>query len=138
MSTEREKQSGMQRRCGLYRTTAPLPGRGDKVPEGRLVYYHDHSQEGEPLILLPEANKDNRWSFQQRGYLVKDREYPATLEPLLAEGFYILRSTLRQGSSAIPARSLVQLGYNRNAVPILFVGRRVGIESQEVVYEIAA
>lgn len=108
--------------CGLYRTTTALPGREDAVPAGRLVYYHNHSDEGPPLVLLPAANAHNRWTFQERGYLASDPDYPATLEPLPKEGLYVMRSHFHPtGGVVVAERTLVQLGYNTAGDPILFV-----------------
>ena len=108
--------------CGLYRTTVPLPGREEAVPVGRLVYFHNHSDEGPPLVLLPASNTHNRWTFHDRGYLASDPDYPATLEPLPKEGLYVMRSHFHPGEGVVVAeRTLVQLGYNPAGDPILFV-----------------
>lgn len=108
-------------RCGLYRTTLPVPGHADRVPAGRLVFFHNHSTEGPPLILLPSENQHNRWRFHRRGFLVADTDYLATLEPLKPEGIYRLREHFHVNDSQIVNRNaLVQLGYNDRAEPILF------------------
>jgi hypothetical protein len=120
-----EKDLSELKPCGLYRTTRALPGKEEQVPEGRLVYYHNHSEQGPPLLLLPSKNTNNRWTFHQRGHLVEDADYIKSLAPLPREGFYVLRSTLSVGDGFIPERSLVQLGYNGKAEPILFPGKRV-------------
>lgn len=112
--------------CGLFRTNQPMPGRESTIPAGRLIYFHNHSEQGQPLILLPEKNANNRWTFAERGYLVRDPFYIVTLTPLPAEGLYVLRSHLHSGKTTIPERSLVQLGYNQAAEPILFLGRWEG------------
>jgi hypothetical protein len=106
--------------CGLYRTSRALPGKEQAITAGRLIYFHNHSQKGAPLILLPANNAHNRWSFEERGYLVQDLSYCSTLTPLLPEGFYILKIPLRHGEKTVPARTLVQLGYNRAGEPIAF------------------
>ena len=108
-------------RCGLYRTSLPVPGYADRVPEGRLIFFHNHSAEGPPMILLPETNEHNRWRFHNRGYLVSDTEYLATLRPLKQEGFYRLREHFHTaGQQIVNRNALVQLGYNSRAEPILF------------------
>ena len=111
--------------CGLYRTTAPMPGRSEQVPAGRLVYMHNHSQQGPPLVLLPARNVHNRWIFHDRGYLVRDLAYLDTLRSLPAEGFYVLVEHLHVTGAVLPERSLVQLGYDLAGRPILFPARRV-------------
>ncbi len=112
----------MDRPCGLYRTTAPLPGREEQVSAGRLVFYHNHSTQGPPLVLTPHANEHNVWRFHDKGWLVEDADWPETLAPLLPEGYYVLQRAvhLKGAEDALPDRTLVQLGYDRNARPILF------------------
>ena len=110
--------------CGLYRTTRPLPGKEEWVREHLLVYFHNHSQQGPPLILLPATNADNRWSFHDKGYLIRDVDYAESLEPVYAEGFYVLKEPIYLSRDEfIPEETLVQLGYNRAADPILFLAK---------------
>ncbi|GMV38562.1 MAG: hypothetical protein AMXMBFR64_02780 [Myxococcales bacterium] len=108
--------------CGLYRTTLPLTEREEQVPAGRLVYFHNHSSEGPPLVLLPRVNTDNRWTFHDRGYLVRDADWTVTLVALPSEGFYILRGHFHPpGGPVVHERTLLQLGYNLAGDPILFI-----------------
>lgn len=108
-------------RCGLYRTTLPVPGHDDRVPAGRLIYFHNHSPEGPPAILLPAHNELNRWHFHKQGVLVSDTEYLATLRPLKPEGLYRLREHFHPARGQMVNRNaLVQLGYTAQAEPILF------------------
>lgn len=108
--------------CGIYRTSAPLPGKEEWVRENLLVYFHNHSQQGPPLLLLPASNSDNRWTFHDKGYLIRDPEYVAGLVELRAEGFYVLSEAIYLShDEMIPKGTLVQLGYNRAADPILFL-----------------
>lgn len=110
--------------CGLFRTTEPLKGKEQWVRAGMLVYFHNHSQQGPPLVLLPSENRENRWVFHEKGYLIREPEYAETLEPLLAEGLYVLTEPIHLSREEfIPDRTLVQLGYNRSADPILFLGQ---------------
>jgi hypothetical protein len=109
--------------CGIYRTSEGLPGNESAIPAGRLVFFHNHSEKGPPLILLPESNAENKWTFQTKGFLVNKLDYASTLRPLMAEGVYILRSEFKDGDRVFPARSLVQLGYNQSGEAILFRGR---------------
>jgi len=110
--------------CGLYKTTKPLPNKEQWVREDLLVYFHNHSQQGPPLLLLPSTNQDNRWSFHDKGYLIRDEEYVDTLISVEDEGFYILTEPLYLSDDEfIPERTLVELGYNRAAEPILFMGK---------------
>lgn len=108
--------------CGLYRTKTPLPGKEEWVRDGLLVYFHNHSQQGPPLVLLPAANTNNRWTFHDKGYLIRDEDYVESLVGLLDEGYYTLNEAIYLShEEMIPERTLVQLGYNRAAEPILFL-----------------
>ena len=112
--------------CGVYKTTVALRGKEEQVPAGRLVYFHNHSEQGPPIVLLPASNTHNKWTFHTRGYLVEDEKFLASLQHLPREGFYVLKATLSVGSGGfLPEKSLVQLGYNAKAEPILFPGKRI-------------
>lgn len=107
--------------CGLYKTTQSVPDYSDAVPADTLIYFHNHSQEGPPIIQLPAQNRHNRWLFHTRGYLVSDHEYLATLQPMRREGLYRLREHFHPNSEqVVDENALVQLGYTRQAEPILF------------------
>lgn len=108
--------------CGLYRTTEPLPGKEEWVRENLLVYFHNHSQQGPPLVLLPASNSHNRWTFHDKGYLIREPEYVQSLVALKPEGLYTLSEAIHLShEEMIPEQTLVQLGYNRGADPILFL-----------------
>jgi hypothetical protein len=110
--------------CGPYRTTRPLPGHEEAVPAERLIYFHNHSDAGPPLVLLPASNERNRWRFHQRGLLVEDPGYVASLVALKPEGFYRLREHFHPNEEQVVAQNaLVQLGYTAVAEPIIFFPR---------------
>jgi hypothetical protein len=106
-------------RCGLYRTTVSL----GELPAGRLVYFHDHGNPG-PGVYLPQSWNLNRAEFRVNGITVTDAAWSSTLEPLPEEGLYAVKSQFhccdKQCVRFEPGQ-LVQLGYDGNAVPILFV-----------------
>lgn len=109
--------------CGIYKTLSSLAGKEEWVRENLLVFFHNHSQQGPPLLLLPSANEANRWVFHEKGYLVRDDDFPNQLLPLRPEGYYVLSEAIFISSDEmIPEETLVQLGYNRAAEPILFLG----------------
>ena len=113
--------------CGIYRTTTALSGKEEWVRENILVYFHNHSQQGPPLLLLPSNNVSNRWEFHDKGYLVRDESFPGTLEALRPEGFYVLTEDIfLSPTELIPSGSLCQLGFNRAAEPIIFVAEFEG------------
>lgn len=106
--------------CGVYRTTQPI---GDEVPEGVLVFYHNHGDPG-PGVYLPQTWQNNRAIFHDEGITVPDEEYAATLERLLPEGFYYVTEPFyccEQHCQYFEQELLVQLGYNGDAQPILFI-----------------
>ncbi len=108
--------------CGLYKTTQALPGKEQWVRENLLVYFHNHSQQGPPLLLLPASNAHNRWSFHEKGYLIREPSFVSTLTPLKPEGLYVLREPIYLSRDEfIPEQTLMQLGYTRSADPILFL-----------------
>ncbi len=110
--------------CGLYRTGTSLPGQEEHVGEGRLVYFHNHSEQGPPLVLTPHANTHNRWQFHDRGWLIEDDTFLSSLVALKPEGFYMNSEHLHiTREEIIPPHTLLQLGYNRQADSILFAAR---------------
>lgn len=105
--------------CGLYATTRAL----DAVPAGRLVYFHNHGDPG-PGIYLPSGWSGNRASWHGRGTTVVDPAWADTLKPLPAEGLYRVAQGFfccERKCREFPAETLVQLGYDGEATPILFV-----------------
>jgi hypothetical protein len=105
--------------CGLYRTTQALEGH---VPAGRLVYFHNHGDPG-PGIYLPSGWALNRARWHESGHTVTP-EWAATLDALPAEGLYRVRETFTccaKRCRTYEPELLVQLGYNGEAAPLLFV-----------------
>lgn len=111
--------------CGLYRTGTALPGHEEEVPGGTLVYFHNHSDKGPPVVLPPNENVLNRWTFHDRGWLVEDPGFIGALVPLRPQGYYVVsgRHLHLSREEIIAERTLVQLGYNRRGDTILFVAR---------------
>lgn len=116
--------------CGLYRTGAALAGREAAIGAGQLVYFHNHSKQGPPLVLTAVSNTANRWDFSDRGYLVSGEGAEAFLAALVAlprEGFYAVTAAITLvDDRVLGPRSLVQVGYNRSGDPILFPAEHRG------------
>lgn len=111
----------MTRSCGLYRTTKALADKPESVGPDLLVKFHNHSDQGSPIVLLPDFNRGNRWHFHRRGFLVDDPEFIDSLIALKPEGLYRLREHFHPDEEkVVAANALAQLGYNREAEPILF------------------
>jgi hypothetical protein len=105
--------------CGLYRTSVDVAG----VPAGRLVYFHNHGNPG-PGIYPPSGWKANRAQFSPSGRTLDDPESAHTLEPLPAEGLYRVLERFHcceRHCREFTPELLVQLGYDGEANPILFV-----------------
>ena len=109
--------------CGLYRTTKPLPEQEDKVSAGLLVYFHNHSDSGLPVVLAPDHNVNNQWHFHGPGLPFRGLSWTDSLIKMPEQGFYMLRKQLDFDGGSWPKSTLVQLGYTRTAEPILFIGQ---------------
>ena len=106
--------------CGLYRTGAPL---ADHVPEGRLVFFHNHGDPG-PGIYLPSGWVANRARWHEHGHTIPTAAWAQSLVPLPAEGLYRVReafSCCAKRCRLYEPEMLVQLGYDASAQPLLFV-----------------
>jgi hypothetical protein len=107
------------RTCGVYRTTRAL---GDDVPAGRLVFFHNHGDPGAG-VYLPAGWSANRAQWSEHGHVVPD-DWAASLAPLPDEGFYRVVesfSCCEQSCRMYEPDLLVQLGYDAEANPLLFV-----------------
>lgn len=118
--TETEEQEYPD--CGLYITGQGLDGHEDHLGEGVMIYFHNHSETGPPIVLLPDTNTNNRWAFQDQGHLIEDKKFISSMKAIPSEGFYRLQHHLHiDQNKTIPEQALVQLGYTRTGEPILFV-----------------
>lgn len=106
--------------CGLYRTTAAFGG----VEAGRLVYYHNHGDPG-PGVYFPEKWHQNKAQFSERGMTCPaDFDAKASLQELPTEGFYRVTGEFhccQKQCTKFERDVFVQLGYNGNGTPILFM-----------------
>jgi hypothetical protein len=119
--------------CGLYRTTKPLAGHEEQFPAGLLVYFHNHSESGLPQVLSPDHNVHNRWHFHGPGIEFRGLSWADSLVKMPLEGFYLLKRDLTFEGGSWPKGALVQLGYTRNADPILFIGQvRTKLEENDL------
>ena len=105
--------------CGLYQTTGPI----GPVDAGRLVYFHNHGNPG-PGIYLPKEWRYNRAEFEENGHQIDDPGLVRFLRPLPPEGFYRVVEPFHccdKQCRLFDEDVLLQLGYNSQAEPILFV-----------------
>ena len=121
--------------CGLYKTTKPLPEHEAEVPAGILVYFHNHSDSGLPVVIAPEHNVMNRWHFHGAGIPFRGLSWADSLKKIPQEGFYMLRKDLTFDGGSWPKGTLVQLGYTRNGDPILFIAQqRASLEENDLFF----
>lgn len=105
--------------CGLYQTTGSI----GTVEEGRLVYFHNHGNPG-PGLYLPKEWRFNRAQFEKNGHMLDDPGLARFLQPLPPEGFYRVAESFHcceKQCRLFEQDALLQLGYNADADPILFV-----------------
>jgi len=113
--------------CGLYRTGIALRGNEAQVPAGILISFHNHSDQGVPMVATPHANENNCWQFHERGWAADDDAFLAALVALKAEGLYINTHHLHvTREEIVPEKTLMQLGYNRAGDSIVFIARFEG------------
>jgi hypothetical protein len=106
--------------CGIYRTTRALE---DHVPAGRLVFFHNHGDPG-PGVYLPSGWTLNQAQWHENGHTIPSPEWAATLAPLPTEGLYRVREEFTccaKRCRTYEPDLLVQLGYNAEAEPLLFL-----------------
>jgi len=105
--------------CGLYRTRHPI----GSIPADRLVYFHNHGDPG-PGIYLPSGWKGNKAEFGEKGEVLPGPEAASDLIPVEPEGFYRVAEPFQcceKKCRLFERDTLVQLGYDGAATPILFV-----------------
>jgi hypothetical protein len=121
--------------CGLYRTTKPLPEHEAEIPTGVLVYFHNHSDSGLPVVITPDHNILNRWHFHGGGIPFRGLSWADSLVKLPGEGFYMLRKGLEFEGGSWPKGTLVQLGYTKQGDPILFIAQqRASLEENDLYF----
>jgi hypothetical protein len=111
--------------CGLYRTTQALPASDGRLLGQRLVFFHANDGENEPEVRLPQHHFHNRWRFPAPGLPIDDLAWVRTMVRLPREGFFSLRQSLVFDGGQWPRGALVQLGFTREAEPVLFIAQRL-------------
>jgi hypothetical protein len=117
----------MAYRPGIYRTTKYLPGFEAQVGPDMLVLIRTDGEFAPASVLLPVGNQNNQWRFQMPGIKIPaaSLNWAETLTKLPHEGFYRLTREYRFGDTGRwLENAIVQLGYNRQGEPILFIAQR--------------
>ena len=112
---------------GIYKTTKFLPEQEAAVPRDQLVLIRTDGDFAPASVLLPVSNKNNQWQFQMPGIKVPPRSlnWGETLIKLPQEGFYrLLKEKTFESGGRWLVNAIVQLGYTKNAEPILFIAQR--------------
>jgi hypothetical protein len=105
--------------CGLYRTTKPI----GSIEAGRLVYFHNPGDPG-PGVYLPDGWNTNRARFSPNGTVIPAGFDYKSLQALPPEGFYRVKAAFHcceKQCMKFEPDAFVQLGYNGNAKPLVFV-----------------
>jgi hypothetical protein len=112
---------------GIYRTTKYLPGHEAEVAPNCLVLIRTDGEFAPASVLMPVKNENNQWKFRMPGVKIPaaSLNWGDTLRKIPHEGFYRLKTEFTFGESGryVP-NTLVQLGYTREADPILFIAQR--------------
>ena len=112
---------------GIYRTTKYLPGFEAQVAPDTMVLIRTDGEFAPASVLLPVANQNNQWRFQMPGIKIPaaSLNWADTLRKLPHEGFYRMKREFTFGDQGRwLENAIVQLGYNRQGDPILFIAQR--------------
>ena len=112
---------------GIYKTTKYLPGYEAQVVPNRLVLIRTDGDFAPASVLLPVMNENNQWRFQMPGMKIPatSLNWAESLENIPHEGFYRLLDEFTFGDQGRWLKNaIIQLGYTREADPILFIAQR--------------
>ena len=118
---------------GLYRTTRALPGHEKEIPAEALIYIGRKA--GHRFVVRPHDNRQNRWFWHDPVVTLSDQAWCSTLVDLPLEGFYTLPEeiTFTEGGRWLK-NAIVQLGYNEDGRPIVFVAEQPEGGTQNALY----
>jgi hypothetical protein len=88
-----------------------------------LVYFHNHSDSGLPVVIAPDHNVMNQWHFHGSGHPFRGLSWADSLVKVPEQGYYTLRKQLDFDGGSWPKGALVQLGYTKNGEAILFIAQ---------------
>lgn len=100
------------------------------------------------MVLLPDTNEHNKWSFPDKGFLVSDAEFIGSLVAMKPEGLYRVSEHFHPDDQHVVGKdALVQLGYNGVGEALIFFPSRVdgansvefpksGMKVTEAIYEL--
>jgi hypothetical protein len=112
---------------GIYKTTKFLPNHESEIGPDQLILIRTDGDFGPASVLKTVSNNNNQWQFQMPGIKIPatSLNWGATLVKVPHEGFYrLLKEKTFDGGGRWLVNAIVQLGYTRNAEPILFIAQR--------------
>ncbi len=112
---------------GIYKTTKYLPEHEAQVGPNQLVLIRTDGEFAPASVLLPVRNEHNQWQFGMPGIKIPPTSlnWAESLEKVPHEGFYRLLEEFSFGDTGKwLVNAVVQLGYTREADPILFIAQR--------------
>jgi hypothetical protein len=108
---------------GLYRTSRALAGHEKDIPAESLVYIGRKG--AQRFVVRPHDNRLNRWYWHDPVVSLTDEAWCSTLVTLPVEGFYTLPEEIAfSGGGRWLKNAIVQLGYNEDGRPIIFIAER--------------
>lgn len=123
--------------AGMYRTLYPHPENAQAVPARTLTYFSPTSDQGPPVVLIPDSRTGRVWNFGKQGVLTKDEAWLQTLVPLEPQGYYMLRRELVIGAGQkLPVGLLVFLSYSPQGEPTIYPG--VSVKDQNIAFALDA
>lgn len=109
--------------AGLYRTIFPHPKNPQQVPARTLVFFSPTSDQGPPIVLLPNERRGNLWTISQQGFLTDDESWCRTMVALPPQGYYTLtRDIVFAAGQTLPEGLLVLFSYSRAGEGVVFPG----------------
>lgn len=123
--------------AGLYRTVFPHPTNAQAIPARTLTYFSPVSDQGPPVLLIPDSRDGRVWNFGKQGVLTEDAEWLSTLVPLKAQGYYTVnREIVFAAGQKLPVGLLVFLSYNQQGEAAIFPG--VTLKEQNIAFAMDA
>lgn len=112
--------------CGLCFTSQEIQVGDTQIEKNQLLYFHNHSDQGVPVLIFPTQNTGNKWAFD---HPVSLQDVPTVMKSLVRlkpEGLYRLTEHVHlNDKETINKNALVQLGYTARGEPILFYPEEV-------------
>lgn len=118
MAQEKQQQKPA---CGLFKCLQQFQVGDTVIEQDQLLHFHNHSDQGTPVLLFPTQNTHNQWTFDHPVYLQDFASVMPNLARLKPEGLYRLTEQVPLSEKeTINKNAMVQLGYTAQGEPIIF------------------